>query len=38
MLSLSPKFYEILPLTLEEVFISEMEEKGYDFTEILDKN
>ena len=37
-LSLSPKFYEILPLTLEEVFISEMEEKGYDFTEILDKN
>lgn len=37
-LSLSPKFYEILPLTLEEVFISEMEEIGYDFTEILDKN
>lgn len=37
-LSLSPNFYEILPLTLEEVFISEMEEKGYDFTEILDKN
>ena len=36
-LSLSPKFYEILPLTLEEVFISEMEEIGYDFTEILDK-
>lgn len=35
--SLSPKFYEILPLTLEEVFISEMEEKGYDFSEILDK-
>ena len=36
-LSLSPKFYEIHPLTLEEVLISEMEEIGYDFTEILDK-
>lgn len=35
--SLAPTFYEILPLTLEEIFISEMEEKGYDFTEILEQ-
>lgn len=27
----APVFYETVPLTLEEIFISEMEEKGYDF-------
>jgi len=27
----SPLFMEFIPLTLEEIFISEMEEKGYDF-------
>ncbi len=31
--SLSPVFYEVLPLTLEEVFITEMEEKGYGFAQ-----
>lgn len=30
-----PQFYECIPLTLEEIFIAEMEENGYDFTEIL---
>ena len=30
-----PVFYELLPLTLEEIFICEMEEKGYDFTSII---
>lgn len=28
--SLSPEFYEFIPLSLEEIFITEMEEKGYD--------
>jgi len=28
---LSPLFMEFIPLTLEEIFISEMEEKGYEF-------
>lgn len=27
----SPLFMEFIPLTLEEIFISEMEEKGYEF-------
>ncbi len=27
----APLFMEFIPLTLEEIFISEMEEKGYDF-------
>lgn len=31
----SPKFYEIIPLTLEEIFISEMEERGYDYSNVL---
>ena len=31
----NPVFYELLPLTLEEIFICEMEEKGYDFTSII---
>lgn len=31
--SFSPVFYEVIPLTLEEVFITEMEEKGYGFAE-----
>ena len=33
--SLSPVFSEVLPLTLEEVFISEMEAAGYDINNIL---
>lgn len=33
--ALQPQFYECIPLTLEEIFIAEMEENGYDFTEIL---
>lgn len=32
---LQPRFYEIIPLTLEEIFISEMEERGYDYSEII---
>jgi hypothetical protein len=32
---MQPQFYECIPLTLEEIFIAEMEENGYDFTEIL---
>lgn len=31
----SPKFFEILPLTLEEIFISEMEERGYDYSKVI---
>lgn len=31
--SMSPVFYELIPLTLEEVFITEMEAKGYGFAE-----
>lgn len=27
-------FFETIPLTLEEIFISEMEEKGYDFSKL----
>ena len=30
----APTFYETVPLTLEEIFISEMEEKGYDFSKL----
>ncbi len=33
--ALSPDFYEIIPLTLEEIFISEMEERGYDYTQVV---
>lgn len=33
--SLNPVFFEILPLTLEELFISEMEVAGYDINNIL---
>jgi ABC-2 type transport system ATP-binding protein len=33
--SMNPIFVEILPLTLEEVFISEMEVAGYDLDNIL---
>ena len=32
--SLSPDFFEMIPLTLEEIFISEMEEYGYDSSKI----
>ena len=30
-----PKYFEIIPLTLEEIFISEMEERGYDYSNIV---
>ena len=33
--AMHPQFYECIPLTLEEIFIAEMEENGYDCTEIL---
>ncbi len=33
-MELQPVFWELLPLTLEEIFISEMEVKGYDFTKL----
>ncbi|MBQ8509091.1 MAG: ABC transporter ATP-binding protein [Clostridia bacterium] len=33
--ALSPTFCETIPLTLEEIFISEMEEKGYDFDKLV---
>ena len=33
MRSLSPLFVEFIPLTLEEIFIAEMEERGYEFHE-----
>jgi ABC-2 type transport system ATP-binding protein len=33
--ALTPKFFEILPLTLEEIFISEMEERGYDYSKVI---
>ena len=32
---LSPVFYELLPLSLEEIFISETEVKGYDIKTLL---
>ncbi len=33
---LDPVFWELLPLTLEEIFISEMEVKGYDFSKLCE--
>lgn len=30
-----PTFLEVIPLTLEEIFISEMEDRGYDFSKII---
>lgn len=33
-MELQPIFWELLPLTLEEIFISEMEVKGYDFSKL----
>ncbi len=33
--SFSPKFFELIPLTLEEIFITEMQEAGYEVTENL---
>ncbi|MBQ8208264.1 MAG: ABC transporter ATP-binding protein [Clostridia bacterium] len=30
-----PKYFEIIPLTLEEIFISEMEERGYDYSNVV---
>lgn len=32
---LSPVFYEVLPLTLEEIFVIETEAKGYDFKQLI---
>ncbi len=31
---MSPVYYELLPLSLDEIFICEMEGKGYDFTKL----
>ena len=33
--ALEPVYFEMLPLTLEEVFISEMEVSGYDIDKII---
>lgn len=33
--SINPQFYEALPLTLEELFISEMEAAGYEINKII---
>lgn len=33
--AVNPLFYEILPLTLEEIFISETEVQGYDFKNLI---
>ncbi len=33
--SMNPRFYEFIPLTLEEIFISEMGERGYDCSKVL---
>lgn len=33
--SLGPVFMEFIPLTLEEIFIAEMEERGYEFNESI---
>lgn len=33
--ALEPVFYELLPLSLEEIFISETEVKGYDIKELI---
>lgn len=35
MKEINPIFYEILPLSLEEIFISETEAKGYDFKNLI---
>lgn len=35
MLELNPIFYELLPLSLEEIFISETEVKGYDIKSLI---
>lgn len=35
MKEINPVFYEILPLSLEEIFISETEAKGYDFKNLI---
>ena len=35
---LDPVFMEVLPLSLEEIFINETEAKGYDIKEFVDKN
>ena len=30
-----PKYFELIPLTLEEIFISEREERGYDYSNVI---
>jgi len=34
-LEINPIFYELLPLSLEEIFISETEVKGYDIKSLI---
>ena len=33
--SLQPVLFEVLPLSLEEVFVYEMGQRGYEFSEVL---
>lgn len=33
--AMRPRFYEFIPLTLEEIFLSEMEGRGYDYNTLL---
>ena len=32
---MQPLYYELLPLTLEEIFITEMEVLGYDIQQLI---
>ena len=34
-LAMGPVLFEILPLSLEEVFVYEMGQRGYEFSEVL---
>ncbi len=36
LVSLQPQFYEFIPLTLEEIFVLEMGERGYDCSKVLE--
>ena len=33
--ALNPVLFEVLPLSLEEVFVYEMGQRGYEFSEVL---
>lgn len=35
MKAMQPLYYELLPLTLEEIFITEMEVLGYDIQQLI---